>query len=35
MSTRKRQFLAEMEQVVSWMALEALITPYAPQGQRG
>jgi len=33
--TRKREFLAQMERVVPWAALEALITPYAPQGRRG
>ena len=33
--TRKREFLAEMERVVPWAALVALITPYAPQGKRG
>lgn len=29
--TRKREFLAEMERVVPWAALVALITPYAPE----
>ena len=33
--TRKREFLAEMERVVPWAALVALITPYAPEGKRG
>ena len=33
--TRKREFLGEMERVVPWEALFALITPYAPQGKRG
>lgn len=33
--TRKREFLAQMEQVVPWAALVALITPYAPEGKRG
>lgn len=33
--TRKREFLAEMERVVRWVALVALITPYAPDGKRG
>ena len=28
--TRKREFLGEMERVVPWAALVALITPYAP-----
>jgi IS5 family transposase len=35
MRTRKREFLAEMERVVSWAALVASITPYAPEGKRG
>ena len=29
--TRKREFLAQMERVVPWTELEALIAPYAPQ----
>ena len=36
--TRKRDFLGEMERVVPWaalVALVALITPYAPEGKRG
>ncbi|MDH4463274.1 MAG: IS5 family transposase [Acidovorax sp.] len=33
--TRKREFLAEMERVVPWVALVALIAPYAPEGKRG
>ena len=33
--TRKREFLAEMERVVPWAALIALIAPYAPEGKRG
>ena len=33
--TRKREFLAEMERVVPWAALVALITPHAPEGKRG
>jgi IS5 family transposase len=33
--TRKREFLAQMERVVPWAQLEALIAPYAPQGLRG
>ncbi|HMN22735.1 MAG TPA: IS5 family transposase [Ottowia sp.] len=33
--TRKREFLSEMEQVVPWAALVALIAPYAPEGKRG
>ena len=35
-ATRKRIFLAEMEQVVPWAALVALITPHAPaRGAKG
>jgi IS5 family transposase len=33
--TRKRDFLAEMERVVPWAALVALIEPHAPEGKRG
>jgi IS5 family transposase len=33
--TRKRQFLDEMECVVPWSALLALIEPHMPSGQRG
>ncbi len=36
--TRKRDFLGEMERVVPWaalVALVALITRYAPEGRRG
>jgi IS5 family transposase len=33
--TRKRQFLDEMERVVPWAALVALIAPYMPAGQLG
>ena len=33
--TRKREFLAEMERVVPWQALVALIAPYGPEGKRG
>ena len=33
--TRKRELLAEMERVVPWAALVALIAPYAPEGKRG
>ena len=33
--TRREIFLAEMEQVVPWAALVALIAPYAPEGKRG
>jgi IS5 family transposase len=33
--TRKREFLGQMERVVPWAQLEALIAPYAPEGRRG
>jgi IS5 family transposase len=33
--TRKREFLAQMEHVVPWAQLEALIAPHAPEGRRG
>jgi transposase, IS5 family len=33
--TRKREFLDEMEQVVPWAELIALIEPHAPQGKTG
>jgi IS5 family transposase len=33
--TRKREFLEQMEQVVPWAALVALIAPYYPQGRTG
>ena len=33
--TRKREFLDEMERVVPWAALVALIMPIAPEGKRG
>jgi transposase, IS5 family len=33
--TRKREFLAQMDRVVPWSALVALIAPYAPEGRRG
>ena len=33
--TRKREFLDEMDRVVPWAALVALITPFAPEGKRG
>ena len=29
--TRKREFLAQMEQVVPWADLVDLVSPYAPQ----
>ena len=31
----KREFLAQMESVVPWADLVALIAPYAPEGRRG
>jgi len=33
--TRREQFLAEMEQVVPWKELFALIEPYYPKLERG
>jgi IS5 family transposase len=33
--TRKREFLDEMNRVVPWAALVALVTPDAPAGRRG
>ncbi len=33
--TRKRQLLEQMQAVVPWADLEALITPYAPAGKTG
>jgi IS5 family transposase len=33
--TRREQFLAEMEQVVPWAELEAVIAPVYPNGMRG
>ena len=33
--TRREQFLAEMEQVVPWAELEAVIAPVYPIGMRG
>jgi transposase, IS5 family len=33
--TRKREFLAQMEQVVPWAELVALIAPYYPEGRKG
>ena len=33
--TRRRVFLDEMEQVVPWAELVALVTPYLPDGRRG
>jgi transposase, IS5 family len=34
-TTRRERFLGEMEQVVPWARLEALITPHYPAGKRG
>jgi transposase, IS5 family len=33
--TRRRVFLEEMERVVPWTELVALLTPYMPEGRRG
>ena len=33
--TRRRVFLEEMDRVVPWTELVALITPYFPEGRRG
>ena len=33
--TRKREFLGQMERVVPWAALVALIAPYYPEGKNG
>ena len=33
--TRKREFLDEMNRVVPWTDLVALVTPFAPEGRRG
>ncbi|EIM31569.1 transposase, IS5 family [Leptothrix ochracea L12] len=33
--TRRREFLDEMDQVVPWADLVALISPYLPEGKRG
>ena len=33
--TRKREFLAQMERVVPWGSLVALVAPYAPEGKKG
>lgn len=34
-TTRRERFLAEMEQVVPWARLEAIIAPHYPAGKRG
>jgi IS5 family transposase len=33
--TRKREFLAPMERVVSWAALVDLVAPHAPEDKKG
>ncbi len=33
--TRRREFLEQMETVVPWSELVALVTPYLPEGKRG
>lgn len=33
--TRKREFLDEMNMVIPWTELLALIAPYAPEGKTG
>ena len=33
--TRKREFLDEMNRVVPWSELVALVLPHAPEGKRG
>ena len=33
--TRRREFLSEMERVVPWTSLVALVSPYLPEGRRG
>ena len=33
--TRRREFLDEMERVVPWAELVALVSPYLPEGKRG
>jgi transposase, IS5 family len=33
--TRKREFLAQMERVVPWVALVDSVAPYAPEGKKG
>ena len=33
--TRRREFLDEMEKVVPWADLVALVLPYLPEGKRG
>lgn len=33
--TRRREFLGDMERVVLWVELVALVTPFMPEGRRG
>jgi transposase, IS5 family len=33
--TRKREFLDEMNRVVPWGELVAMVSPHAPEGKRG
>lgn len=33
--TFKREFLEQMERVVPWVALVAVIAPYSPEGRTG
>ena len=33
--TRREHFLEEMERVVPWAELEALVLPYYPKGENG
>jgi IS5 family transposase len=33
--TRREQFLEQMEKVVPWSELEALVRPYYPKGENG
>lgn len=33
--TRTREFLAQMERVVHWVALVELVAPYAAEGKKG
>ena len=34
-TTRREKFLSEMEQIVPWARLIALIVPHYPEGKRG
>jgi transposase, IS5 family len=33
--TRRERFLEEMEQIVPWAELHALVEPYYPKGEKG